>query len=272
MSLATSSPSKDIKWNAADYAANSVVQQTWARELIAKLNLRGDEHILDVGCGDGKVSAELARAVSRGSATGVDASPQMIGFAKKNFATTEFPNLRFRVMDARKIKFDRRFDLIFSNAALHWVDDHQGILRGAGSVLKTGGRLMISCGGKGNAADVFTALRPEMRRARWRNFFRQMPTPYFFHAPEDYKNWLPRFGFKIQNLQLTPKDATYDGADGFATWLRTTWIPYVQRVPENLRKEFIAAVTQRYVAKHPPDADGPIHVRMVRLEIDAVKV
>ncbi len=62
------------------------------------------------------------------------------------------------------------------------------------------------------------------------------------------------------------------GADGFATWLRTTWIPYVQRVPENLREEFIAAVTQRYVAKHPPDADGKVHVRMVRLEIDAVKI
>ncbi len=74
-----------MKWNAADYAANSVVQQTWARELIAKLNLRGDEHILDVGCGDGKVTAEIARAVPHGSVTGIDASPQMIAFAKKTF-------------------------------------------------------------------------------------------------------------------------------------------------------------------------------------------
>jgi len=74
-----------MKWDAADYAANSAVQQTWARELIAKLHLRGDEHILDVGCGDGKITAELARAVPRGSVTGVDASPQMITFAKKTF-------------------------------------------------------------------------------------------------------------------------------------------------------------------------------------------
>jgi len=86
MSLVTSSPTKPIAWNAADYAANSTVQQTWARELIAKLNLRGDEHILDVGCGDGKVTAEIARAVPRGSVTGADASPQMIEFAKKNFS------------------------------------------------------------------------------------------------------------------------------------------------------------------------------------------
>ena len=268
-------PSKIVqsaKWNAADYAANSVVQQTWARELIAKLNLRGDEHILDVGCGDGKVTAEIARAVPRGSVTGVDASPQMIKFAKKTFPASEIPDLEFRVMDARNIKFAQSFDVIFSNAALHWVDDHQPILRGTASVLKSGGRLVVSCGGKGNAQDVFVALRPEMRLKRWREFFREMPTPYFFNAPTDYEKWLPKFGFKIQKIKLAPKDATYEGANGFATWLRSTWIPYVQRVPKNLREEFITAVTERYVAKHPPDADGKVHVKMIRLEIDAIKV
>ena len=261
-----------MKWNAADYAANSAVQQTWARELMAKLKLRGDEHVLDVGCGDGKVTAELARAVPRGSVTGADASPQMIEFARKTFPADAFPNLRFRVLDARKIKVGRQFDFCFSNAALHWVDDHQAILRGAASVLKPGGRLVVSCGGKGNAHDVFLALRPEMRLKRWCKFFRKMPMPYFFYAPGDYEKWLPKSGFKIQNIQLAPKAATYDGAEGFATWLRTTWIPYVQRVPEELREEFIAAVTDRYLAKHPPDKSGHVHVRMVRLEIDAVKV
>ena len=279
------------KWNAADYAANSAVQQTWARELIAKLNLRGGEHILDVGCGDGKVTAEIARHLPRGKAVGIDASPQMIAFAKSTFPAKEFLNLHFRVMDARKIKFAGRFDCFFSNAALHWVDDHEQFLRGAASVLKPGGRLVVSCGGRGNAQDVFVALRPEMRLKRWRDFFRTMPTPYFFYSPEDYEKWLPKSGFKINSIRLAPKDATYAGADGFAAWLRTTWIPYVQRVPEkvgrassrslsgrmpdpliNLREEFIAAVTRRYVAKHPPDADGSVRVRMVRLEIDAVKI
>jgi trans-aconitate 2-methyltransferase len=259
------------KWNAADYAANSVIQRTWARELIAKLNLRGDQHILDVGCGDGKVTAEIARAVLRGAVTGIDASRQMIGFARKIFPQSKIPNLKFRIMDARKIRLAQKFDCIFSNAALHWVDDHQAFLRGVASVLKPGGRLIVSCGGKGNAHDVFLALRPEMRLARWREFFRKMPAPYFFYAPEDYEKSLPRFGFKMQSIKLAPKDATYDGAEGFATWLRTTWIPYVQRVPESMREEFIAAVTERYVAKHPLDADGKVHVRMVRLEIDAVK-
>jgi trans-aconitate methyltransferase len=316
----TSSPTKkkDAVWNAADYAANSVVQQAWARELIAQLHLRGDEHILDVGCGDGKVTAEIARAVPRSAVIGVDASQQMITFAQKTFPAKKFPNLKFQIADAREIQpsmFDnhdavfppsppqkeeragvrrrlvsssnpitptlsplgrgegeglQRFDVIFSNAALHWVDDHQAFLRGVASVLKPGGRLIVSCGGKGNAYDVFLALRPEMRLKRWREFFRKMPAPYFFYAPEDYEKWLPRFGFKTHSIKLAPKDATYAGRDGFATWLRTTWLPYTQRVPESSREEFIAAVTERYVAKHPLDTDGKVHVRMVRLEIDAV--
>ena len=290
MSLVTSAATK-TKWNAAAYAANSAVQQSWARELIAKLKLRGDEHILDVGCGDGKITAELAHAVPRGAVVGMDASAEMISFARKTFPPAKISNLKFQVCDAREINlvgrvtpcapavskprptFDAaKFHLVFSNAALHWVDDHEAILHGTASVLKSGGRLLISCGGKGNAHDVFLAIRPVMRLKRWREFFRKMPLPYFFYAPSDYEKWLPKSGFKINAVKLAPKDAAYDGAEGFATWLRTTWLPFTQRVPENLRAEFIVAVTQRYLAKHPPDANNQIHVRMVRLEIDAVKI
>ncbi len=260
-----------VLWNAADYAANSSPQFAWARELIAQFDLRGDEHLLDVGCGDGKVTAEIAGALPRGSATGIDASPQMIEFAQRTFPANRFPNLEFQVMDARRIRFARRFEAIFSNAAVHWVDDHQAFLRGAAECLRPGGRLIVSCGGKGNAHDVFLALRPEMRLKRWREFFRKMPAPYFFHSPGDYEKWLPRCGFKSARVEFAPKDAAYAGRDGFATWLRTTWLPYTQRVPEALREPFIAAVTDRYLAKHPPDAEGLVHVRMVRLEIAATR-
>ena len=297
MSLVTSAATK-MKWNAADYAANSAVQQTWARELLHKLKLRGDEHLLDLGCGDGKVTAEIARLLPRGLAVGLDASEEMIRYARKKFPAKKNPNLKFQIGDAREIgagKFSEHrpparrvstqsssqhagpeagapFDIVFSNAALHWVDDHAAMLRGAASVLKSGGRLLVSCGGKGNAHAVFLALRPVMRLARWRGFFRRMPLPYFFYAPADYEKWLPQFGFKINSLNLAPKDATHPGHEGLANWLRTTWLPFTQRVPDNVREEFTAAVVERYIAKHPPDGDGQINVRMVRLEIDAVKM
>jgi trans-aconitate 2-methyltransferase len=265
-------PFPTAQWNAADYAAHSAVQQSWARELIARLKLQGDEHVLDVGCGDGKVTAELARALPSGSATGVDASRQMITFAKKAFPARQHSPLAFHVGDARRLRFTNKFDVIFSNATLHWVDDHQAFLRGAAAALKPGGRLLVSCGGRGNAHEVFLALRSEMRLARWRQCFRRMPRPYFFHAPGDYEKWLPRFGFRSCHIELAPKDAVYPDAEGLAAWLRTTWLPYTQRVPGNLREEFIAAVTERYLTKHPADKAGQVHVRMVRLEIDAVKI
>jgi trans-aconitate methyltransferase len=317
-----------MKWNAADYAANSAAQQIWARELIAQLHLRGDERILDVGCGDGKVTAELARAVPKGSVTGIDASPEMIRFARKTFPPDKQLNLEFQVMDAREISFaalsapgsagvspastdlrlptGRRdasaprmrrfisnsnprfpalsplgrgegektpwFDVVFSSSVLHWVDDHRAFLRGAAACLHPGGRLVVSCGGKGNAQDVFVALRPEMRLKPWCKFFRKMEKPYFLHSPAEYEKWLPRFGFKTHTVKLSPKDAVYQGRDRFAAWFRTTWLPYTQRVPENMREGFTAGVVDRYLAKHPPDAKGRVRVRMVRLEIDAVKV
>jgi trans-aconitate methyltransferase len=229
--------------------------------------LRGDEHILDVGCGDGKVTAELARAVPRGSVTGADASAAMIAYARE-----KFPALEFHLMDARRIRFPRVFDLVFSNAALHWVDDHEAFLRRTAAVLRPGGRLVVSCGGKGNGQQVAVALHTVMRRKRWRDYFRRMPLPYFFYAPAHYHVWLPRAGFRPHTVALVPKEALYDGLAGLAAWLRTAWLPYTQRVPELERGEFITAVAERYGTGHPPDRQGRVQVRMVRLEIDAVKV
>ena len=261
-----------VVWDPRDYAANSPAQLAWARELITRLQLRGRERILDVGCGDGKVTAELARALPHGSATGVDSSPEMLRFARNAFPAKEFPRLSFFQMDARELRFASPFDIIFSNAALHWVDDHPAFLRGAVSCLKPGGRLVVSCGGKGNANTVFMALRATMRLKRWRGFFRKLAAPYFFHRPEDYEKWLPRCGFDPRLVRLANKDVQFAGCAALAAWIRTTWLPYTQRVPVTQREEFIGDVVTHYVGKHPPDAEGSLNVRMVRLEIDARKV
>lgn len=271
MSSAATNERKRVAWDPADYAAHSSSQQAWARELIAKLALGGREHLLDVGCGDGKVTAELARALPQGSVIGIDSSPEMIGFARATFPPSEFSNLKFEIADARHFRMRGPFDLVFSNAALHWVDDHPAFLRGAAGCLRPGGRLVVSCGGRGNAQDVFVALRAEMRVQRWRPFFRRIEKAYFFYSPGDYETWLPRCGFQNGSVRLVDKDMDFAGPAAFAGWFRTTWLPYTQRVPESLREAFIAAVTDRYVARHPADPAGRVLVRMVRLEIEALR-
>lgn len=261
-----------VTWNPSDYAAHSALQQAWARELLARLALRGEERVLDIGCGDGKVTAELARTLPRGRVVGVDIAPEMIRFARQQFPRRAFPNLEFEVMDARALRFEREFDIVFSNATLHWVDDHPAFLRGAAAALVAGGRLVVSAGGRGNAHAVFCAFRALMRRRPWRQHFRRMPRPYFFHAPEDYARWLPQAGFEPRRIRLVPEQARFANEAAFLAWLRTTWLPYTQRVPENQRDAFLAAVAKRYLAEHPPDDYGFIGVAMVQLELDAVRI
>lgn len=263
---------KSYEWDPADYAANSAAQLAWARELIARLELRGDERVLDVGCGDGKVTAEIARALPRGEIIGVDGSAEMIRFASATFPQSQFANLEFQSMDARELHCRQPFDILFSNATLHWVDDHPAFLRGAAACLKSGGRLVVSCGGKGNAQDVFAALRATLRLQPWRERFRNLKAPYFFHRPEDYEKWLPRFGFKAHSVRLANKPVAFPGRAGLAAWIRTTWLPYTQRVPAGQREAFIAEVVERFAARHPLDANGNLLIRMVRLEIDATRI
>ena len=113
-------------WNAVDYAKNSLAQLAWARELMEKLLLRGNESLLDIGCGDGKITAQLASATT-GYVLGIDSSSGMIQIASEKFSDTNYPNLSFAQMDAADIQLSEKFDVAFSNAALHWIGDHVAV-------------------------------------------------------------------------------------------------------------------------------------------------
>jgi len=125
---------------------------------MAKLALRGNESVLDIGCGDGKISAQLAQVLKNGRVVGIDLSNEMIQLASQQYPQTANPNLSFLQMDASKIHVPERFDIAFSNATLHWVKDQRSVLRGTHGALKSGGKLLFQMGGKGNAADVFSAI------------------------------------------------------------------------------------------------------------------
>ncbi len=264
-----SRPAITHAWNAEDYAKNSSAQMEWAEELIAKLDLRGDESVLDIGCGDGKVSARLARAVLQGRVLGIDLSSDMIGLASERFPGVEYPNLAFRRMDAAAIDLPREFDVAFSNATLHWVADHRALLAGVRASLNSGGTILFQMGGRGNADAMMRTLQGLTARPRWAAFFEGFTAPYHFHGPDDYEAWLPEAGLRPRRVELVPKDMRHDGPEGLAGWLRTTWFPYTDRLPVEAREEFLEELVAAYLAEYPLDSEGKTHVEMVRLEVEA---
>jgi trans-aconitate 2-methyltransferase len=258
-------------WNAEDYARSSAGQQKWARELIAKLHLQGNERLLDIGCGDGKVTAEIASYLPRGTVLGVDSSPEMISLAQSLYPTVDYPNLCFQLADASALNFDNEFDVVFSNATLHWVLDHRPVLKGIARSLTPNGKVLLQMGGRGNAARVAEAMDEVCSRPEWRERFAGFQFPYGFFGLDEYQAWLTEASLVPVRVELIPKDMAHADRDAFEGWLRTTWLPYIQRVAEHRRQDFVKQVVDAYLVANPVSPDGVVHLQMVRLEVEVEK-
>jgi trans-aconitate methyltransferase len=160
-----------VKWNAEAYKESSHHQFKWGLELLDKLGLKGNESVLDIGCGDGKLTIEIAKRVPNGRVVGIDNSEEMISFARKTFPKDRYPNVDWRLMDATEINFDNEFDAAYSNAVLHWVKDHAAVLRGVKRSLKPSGRILFQMAGKGNALNAAQALIDVISKERWNKYF-----------------------------------------------------------------------------------------------------
>jgi trans-aconitate 2-methyltransferase len=259
------------RWDAADYAQHSAAQSEWGMELLKRLQLRGDENVLDIGCGAGELTAHIASQLPRGRVLGIDSSATMIAHARAAFPESQYANLRFEQMDARELSFENEFDAVFSNAALHWVKDHLPVLCGIERALQPGGKLLLQMGGRGNARPFFVVVGRLIREDPWRQYFNGFIFPYGFHGVDKYRIWLREAHLEALRVELIPKDMRQRGGEGLAAWVRTTWLPYTERVPEDLREALITELISRYVTKYPPNAAGWVHVPMVRLEVEAGK-
>lgn len=262
---------KKFLWNAKDYAKHSSAQQEWARELIVKLDLKGNEHVLDIGCGDGKITAEIAGYVPDGGVVGIDSSEEMIELARESFVNDKNPHLSFQVCDAGDLPFQDQFDVIFSNATLHWIRDHKPVLAGIERGLKPGGRILLQMGGKGNAAAILSIVEELMEEDEWKGYFTDFQFSFGFYGSEEYTKWINEAGLVPVRVELIPKVMSYDHRDGLTGWVRTTWLPYIERVPDEKQEEFITTLVDRYIMRNRSDNEDKIRVHMMRLEVEALK-
>jgi trans-aconitate 2-methyltransferase len=190
-----------VDWDASTYDRVADPQEEWGREVLDRLELRGDERVLDAGCGSGRVTRLLAERVPRGHVIGVDASPSMIERAREALG----PDVELIVSDLLDLELSEPVDAIFSNATFHWILDHQRLFSRLHALLRPGGVMEAQCGGEGNVAEWVRAIDSANGDQRFAPYLRAMPPASHFASVADTESRLRRAGFEMLRVWLEPR-------------------------------------------------------------------
>jgi SAM-dependent methyltransferase len=244
----------DQNWSASSYDAHARFVSDLSGEVMAWLDPQPGERILDLGCGDGVLTAALQELGA--TVTGVDTSQ---GFV----AATLARGVDARLMDGQRLDFAAEFDAVFSNAALHWMRDAAGVLRGVRSALKPGGRFVAEFGGHGNVAAIVTAMRAVGQR---RGGDIESACPWYFPAPGIYSDLLEAEGFTVRRIGLFPRPTALP--TGMAAWLKLFRQPFFAQ----FGADEDAALAEAVELLRPSlcDARGNWTADYVRLRVEAV--
>jgi trans-aconitate 2-methyltransferase len=226
-------------WDAASYDRVSDPQFQWALEQLEPHEFRGDEIVLDAGCGTGRVTAELGRRVPRGRVYGVDVAPSMVAHARERLAGAA----TILHQDLVKLSLPEPVDVIFSNATFHWIDDHEALFATLRRALKPSGVLIAQCGGKGNVASFLRAAESVVREKPFGPYFQGWRWPGRFATAEETAGRLRNAGFTdvhcwLKERPVTPTDP--------AQFVQTVClVRHLDQLPEHLRASFRDRVLAR---------------------------
>jgi trans-aconitate 2-methyltransferase len=242
------------EWDAAGYAQRSQLQEAMADEVLALVALEGSERVLDIGCGDGRVTAQIAARVPRGSVVGLDSSCDMIAFAASHFNPAIHPNLRFAVADAHRLPFEHQFDLVVSFNALHWLPDQAAALDGIRAAMKPDARAQLRLVPKGERKSVEDVLEETRRSTRWADYFRDFRDPYLHLTPGQYAALAERSGLHVGRLHTAAKSWDFKSRQAFFAFGLVTMVEWTRRLPASEKPAFVTDVLDRY---RPVAADRP---------------
>ncbi len=257
---------KKDQWDAKEYAKYSKGQAKWANELINMLSLSGNESFLDIGCGDGKHSYKVANLLQNGYVTAIDNSQKMIELAQKRY---QKKNLEYLLMDATSLKLNKKYDVVFSNAVLHWIEDHLSLLKNLKSYLNPNAKIIFSMGGEGNAKDILKIATELINSEKYREYFINFDFPYYFYNIKEYRYFLNQSGYNEKRIKLVKKDMIHQDKEALKGWIRTTWFPYLTMLPVDTKEDFIEELANSYILKYSQSINKNICVKMIRLEAEA---
>jgi trans-aconitate methyltransferase len=247
--------SQSTSWNPESYAKNARFVSDLGETLLQLLNPRLGELILDLGCGDGALTRKIAACCR---VIGVDSSFSQLRAAKER-------GINAIHMDGHQLSFKRRFDAVFSNAALHWMKQPETVVAGVTNSLKPAGRFIGEFGGRGNVEKIRCALHDTLRR---RAIDPAPIDPWYYPSPEEYSELLSRAGFIVNYIELIPRPTKLPG--DILDWLEIFAQPFTQAVSESERGRFLKEVRNE-LATCLRDGAGNWFADYVRLRFKATK-
>jgi trans-aconitate methyltransferase len=243
-------------WNPTSYASNARFVAELGEPLLELLNGKAGEIILDLGCGDGALTKKIAAAGCR--VYGCDASLAQLQ------ATREY-GIEVFVMDGQRLGLKRRFDAVFTNAALHWMKQAENVVAGVAGSLKPGGRFVGEFGGKGNVETIRQALHGVLRK---RGIDPWSVDPWYYAEPQAYAELLGRYGFAVEYMELIPRPTQLPG--DILGWLEVFAQPFSKAVAEAVRSTFLTEVRNE-LEPALKQSDGSWLADYMRLRFHAVK-
>ncbi|MDP9277689.1 MAG: methyltransferase domain-containing protein [Actinomycetota bacterium] len=245
------------EWDAEVYDRVSDPQFEWAQEVLERLPLRGDETVLDAGCGSGRVTALLLDRLPDGKVIAIDGSASMVAKAREALGN----RADVREGDLAQLELHEEVDLVYSNAVFHWITDHDNLFGRLFAALRPGGRLIAQCGGAGNVASLARVIIEVAAQPRFAEHFTEMSGMWNFATAEDTETVLGGAGFEHVRCWLQPKDV--QPAEPIAFLATVTLGPHLERLPDELKDPFVADVAA--------GMGKPLVLDYVRLNIKARK-
>lgn len=234
------------EWNAPGYARIAALQEVMAAEALSLLHLKGTERVLDLGCGNGKITAQIAARVPEGSVVGVDASAQMIAFAAEQYASATHPNLLFENNDICQLPFHEEFDLVVSFNALHWIPDQDAALRSIRTAMRPGAMAQLRLVPAGERKSLENVLEEARLSPRWAQCYEGFHDPYLHLTAEQYGALAGKNGLHVERITTSDKAWNFHSRDAFEAFGSVTFVEWSKNLPEEERSAFVQDVLNRY--------------------------
>jgi trans-aconitate methyltransferase len=234
-----------MKWDAEKYDAVKAPQIDAGRELIELARVREDDHVLDIGCGTGKLTVELARLASKGAVVGIDPSEEML--EKAGQVSVDSGNLDLVRTEAAQMDISDRFDLAFSNSAMQWVKDQKRAIGLTCRALKRGGRLAFQMPAKDFCREFFSSVEYAVASLGYERFYERWESPWYFPAKEEYEDLLRGAGFQAIDVFSREYRLTFAGIPEVVRWWASAGLrPYLAVLPEGAHGYFQDAFAEGF--------------------------